>query len=602
MSDDIRENTAPRGAGGLRPLPSIATAIRTRWLVIVIGLAIGLVIGLVAANASEPRYAATTTVRVGSGLVPVGDFRPDTLWADDQVAFAKTRPVLDAIAEEIGDGLDGDDVAERLGVVAEANSNFLLFTWNDASVGEAEDRADAAAAVYLEEAQAEAEDRWEDHDRLLENLIAAYDPADQRAIDLQAERVALEETVVDPGKVAGTADGTAERTSLSPMVSAVAGGLAGLLLGAAAAYLLHLRSPRRDEDDDAFGVFGTADEEAFLSGAYPTGRAMAHMAAGEHYPASYAYAGGGYATARVGGTSVLERRDGGAAGPYDDGYPDAYDDAYLADDAYDASGDAVTVWSTEELATSDDESVQPDESVADEVDEVDDREAVETDDDEPLAGAYASAVDQPAEPFERPYEVPFEPQVSEDTTLPPLPPRPEARRRGPGDGFRLVGLGAPRPNPAPRPAAPAGPAGAYVGPPAALGAPGALPVIAEILDADDEAALAGIGLAVSPWLLTMEADDPGAELRLGVYVTPDLDAASVDLVRRGLRAVGAAGRLEIALVDITVPTWRIDFEACDAIVLVAGATAWAENAMRVARLHVDAADVPALGVVRVHAG
>ncbi|WP_028472864.1 hypothetical protein [Nocardioides alkalitolerans] len=583
MSDDIRNSAASRASGsGLKPLPSIATAFRTRWLVIVIGLAIGLVVGLVAANASEPRYSATTTVRVGSGLVPVGDFRPDTLWADDQVAFAGTRPVQEAIAEEIGDGVSADDVAENLTVMAEANSNFLLFSWTDGTPVAAESRADAAAEVYLVEARTEAEDRWAEHDQLLENLIAAYDPADQRAIDLQAERVALEETVVDAGKIAGDADTTAQRTSLSPVVSAVAGGLAGLLLGAAAAYLLHVRRPRGDDDLDEVHGYGELDAAGHS-------RAQAYVPAGE-YPVSYAYAGGGVATARVGGTTVLERWNGpyvdvdGRLHGYDDGYDDGFDDAR---DVHGVPGEPAE-WSTEELADADASS------------EGRDDEVLEPDD---VVEAYASGDDQPAEPFERPYEMPFEPRPTPETAggatgeLPPLPSRPTRtgpRRRTPGDGFRLVGLATPETGP--RVVGPV-----HAGPPAAMtGVPGALPVVADIVDTDDEAALAGIGLSVSPWLLTMEADDPGAELRLGVYVTPDLDASSVDLVRRGLRAVGAAGRLEIVLVDITVPTWRIDFEACDAIVLVAGATGWAENAMRVARLHVDAADVPALGVVRVH--
>ncbi|MFW6774490.1 hypothetical protein ACOACO_09415 [Nocardioides sp. CPCC 205120] len=426
------ETTGPDETAGerreLRRLPTLAAAVRAHRLHLLVGMALGLLAGLLVAGLSQPTYAATATVRVGSGLVPVGDFRPDTLWAEDQVALTRTPPVREAIAEEIGDGTTADDVARRLGVVAETNSNYLLFTWTDDDAEEAEERADTAAEVYLERAQEEAVQRWESHDALLADLIAAYDAEDPRAAELVEERITLEETVVDPGKVAGAAAGTARQTSLAPAAHVLAGLLGGLLLGLVSAYLWHLRSPN-------------APRQLALAG-------------------SGAAPGGGLAGA------VRRRRSG-------------------ARDQVPGGG------STSQ------------------------RGAIRT-----------GGRDVPV--------------LADD-----------------------------------------------------------LNVLAAVRRDAPDGALAPIGLGVTGWLLRREQEDPGAELRLGVYVTPDLDPSAADLVRRGVRAVGADGRLEIDLLDVTLPNWRIDFEACDGVVVVVGTSRWAADALDVARLHLAAVDVTVLGRVEV---
>ncbi|MDT9594390.1 hypothetical protein RDV89_15000 [Nocardioides zeae] len=228
----------------LRTLPALGTALRTGWRHLVVGLVLGVVAGGLVAATSPSVYQATTTVRVGGGLVPVGDFRPDTLWAEDQVALAGTAPVRDAMAARIGGGIDADDVADSLAVTAETNSNYLVFTWTDDDPAAAERGADLAALVYIWQAKEEAEQRWQGHDTLLVSLIKQLDDDDPRAEDLRAERVQLEETVVDPGKIAGRAEGTARQTSLGTPSHLLAGGLGGLVLGAVSAYLWFVR--RRD--------------------------------------------------------------------------------------------------------------------------------------------------------------------------------------------------------------------------------------------------------------------------------------------------------------------------------------------------------------------
>lgn len=225
----------------LRSLPALGAAFRAGRVHLLVGLALGLVAGLAVAWLSPTTYQATATVRVGSGLVPVGDFRPDTLWAEDQVALARTTPVREAIAERVGGGVDADDVASRLGVTAETNSNYLVFTWTASSASDAESGADAAALTYLEQARDEAEQRWQGHDNLLVSLIEQLGPDDPRAKELVEQRITLEETIVDPGKVAGQAAGSARRTSLSPPAHVLAGSLGGLVLGAVSAYLWYVR-------------------------------------------------------------------------------------------------------------------------------------------------------------------------------------------------------------------------------------------------------------------------------------------------------------------------------------------------------------------------
>lgn len=247
MSEPIRTNEPFRPE--LRTLPAVGEALRAGWLLLVVGLVLGVVAGAVVAGLSPATYRATATARVGSGLTAIGDFGADALWADDQVAFARTTPVREAIAEAIsdatGDTVTAKVVTRRLTVLAEEKSNYLQFIWTAGTQAEAEEGADLAAQAYVEVAGDEAEAQWETHDQQLAGLIAASDPDDPRLDTLLQERTELQEIVIDPGKLAGSADGTARKTSLA----GYAGGVAGLVLGAGAAYVWFLRRVRGGDAD-----------------------------------------------------------------------------------------------------------------------------------------------------------------------------------------------------------------------------------------------------------------------------------------------------------------------------------------------------------------
>lgn len=461
MHDDTEPTSATQPDTGLRRPPSLAGAVRRHWPHVVVGLVVGLLLGTTVAATSAPEYHAQATVRVGGGLVPVGDFSSDTLWADDQVALTRTDPVRRAVAEEIGDGVDLGDVEDRLSVTVEESSNYMVFTWTDDSAGRAESRAEAAAEVYLDRAEELAVERWRSHDARLAALQEETDPDGDRGQQLVLERMGLEETVIDPGTVASEASGTAQRASLPAAAHVAAGGVGGLLVGIASAYLAQVRGPRRP--DGGAGVGGVA------------------VATAPPVPG----AGPAYAP-----TTRPERsRTDGARG---------------------ARGERG---------------------------ERDERDGTAT----RTAGGGRRPTGGLAAFF---------------------------RERG-GDGTEpLDDTG--------------------------------LPVLAEVRDhRQDGSDVAAVGVALAPWLLERESEDPGEDFRLGVYVTPDLPEDAAGVVRRGLRVVGAENRVEVEVVDLGRPSWRVDFEACDAVVVVVGASGWSNDALRVARLHLAAVDVEVLGLVRV---
>ncbi|MDR6175732.1 hypothetical protein QE364_000349 [Nocardioides zeae] len=447
MHDDTELASETRPGSELRRPPSLAGAVRRRWIHVVVGLAVGLLLGVAVAATSAPAYHAQATVRVGGGLVAVGDFTSDTLWADDQVALTRTDPVRRAVAERIGDGTDLDDVADRLSVTVEESSNYLVFTWTDDTAARAESRAETAAEVYLEQAEAQAVERWRAHDTRLAGLQDETDPEGNRGQQLVLERMRLEETVIDPGSVASEAAGTAEQSSLPTAAHVVAGGAGGLLVGIASAYLAQVRNPRRPTPAAA--------------------PAVAVAAAAPPLPT----------TPR-------------ASKPATDAARNRHD--RLREERGEA---ATTRRPTGGLATF-------------------------------------------------------------------------FRERGDNGGEPLDDTG--------------------------------LPVLAEVRDTrSDGSDVVAVGVAIAPWLLEREAEDPGEEFRLGVYVTPDLPEDAAEIVRRGLRVVGAENRLQVETVDLGRPTWRVDFEACDAVVVLVGSTSWSNDALRVARLHLAAVDVEVLGLVRV---
>lgn len=436
--------TSPTRPRELRSLPALGSAVLAGRTHLLVGAALGLLAGLLVALVSPTTYAATATVRVGSGLVPVGDFRPDTLWADDQVALANTPPVREAVAERIGGDVDADDVATRLGIVAETDANYLVFTWTAGSAEEAERGADAAALAYLDSARDEAEQRWQGHDNLLVALIEDLGPDDPRSKGLAEERVSLQETIVDPGKVAGEAAGTARQTSLGAGSHVLAGTLGGLVLGVVSAYLALLRR------------------------------------------------GGTARTATAGPRSGVRWgvRSGVRSGA--------------------ASGGGL------------------------------------------LAGRVR------------------------------LP-----RRR-------------PRPTPA-------GPGAPSVGAAPAPGAPTArddarddhgMPVLLEAGATGSPA----LGRALVAWVLRHEQAGSAAAARLGAHATPGAPAGAVDVVRTALRDVGVEGRVEVVEVDTARPTWRDEFAQLDGVVVVTGDDARSDEAVGLARLHLDAVDVEVLGLVRVGGG
>lgn len=225
----------------LVPMTGIVASLTSRWYLLVIGLLWGAGAGLALGAMLPTTYDASSAVRLGSGLVPIGEMSAPTTWADDQVGLATTRSTLGAIAEELGE--DGPEVVEeRLTVAARENTSFLDFTYAADSAALAEAGADTAAKVYLQVAERDARQRWQDQADLITELLARA--PEREVAELRSQRQALNRTVVDPGEVVESAAGLAERSGVPRAALPVAGGLGGLLLAGALGYLLEARSPR----------------------------------------------------------------------------------------------------------------------------------------------------------------------------------------------------------------------------------------------------------------------------------------------------------------------------------------------------------------------
>ena len=260
------EPTTPRPVSGILP------AARARWLVLLLTALLGLGVGAAAALLIPESYKATTTVRVGAGLVPVGDMNASSNWAQDQAVLAQTQMVLTGIGDQVGQ--TADEVRSSLSVAQRGTTSYLDFTYSADDAQRAEKGADVAAAAYLETARGEAEQRWQAQIDRIDDLVA--DTSGSHRADLVAERQKLNQTVVDPGRVIQGAAGQATRATVSPVLLPVAGLLGGLLLGAAVAYLLEARSPRRRDADGDAVESETASDRGFvdLGRLDPSGRAL----------------------------------------------------------------------------------------------------------------------------------------------------------------------------------------------------------------------------------------------------------------------------------------------------------------------------------------
>ncbi|GAB2875277.1 hypothetical protein [Nocardioides pacificus] len=233
--------TPPPATERLVPMTSIVPSMTSRWYLLVVGLLWGVAAGLALGTLVPTTYSATAAVRLGSGLVPVGQMSAPTSWADDQVGLATTRSTLTAIAEELGE--EGPDVvAQRLTVTARENTSFVDFGYSADSAALAEAGADTAARIYLEVAERDARANWQAQIDVVQKLILTA--PEWEVPELRRQRQALNRTVVDPGEVAEGAAGQAEQGGVNRAAFPVAGGLGGLLLAAALAYLLEARSPR----------------------------------------------------------------------------------------------------------------------------------------------------------------------------------------------------------------------------------------------------------------------------------------------------------------------------------------------------------------------
>ncbi|WP_164519656.1 hypothetical protein [Nocardioides ferulae] len=243
LTETRPETTLPDAShpeSGLRPVTGIWPAISARWRLLPIGLLLGLGIGAAAAVLVPTTYDATATVRVGAGLVPVGEMNPGSDWAQDQAVLARTEMVLTAIGDRLGE--EPEVVGDRLTVAQHGETSYLDFSYTADTGSRAERGADTAAAIYLQVAQADAERRWQDQVDLLDDLVAEASGSERAA--LRAQRRTLERTVVDPGRTVQSASGEAQRATVDPSAFPLAGALGGLLLAAAVAYLLEARSPR----------------------------------------------------------------------------------------------------------------------------------------------------------------------------------------------------------------------------------------------------------------------------------------------------------------------------------------------------------------------
>ena len=102
----------------LRTVPPFVPTVRDRWPLVAAMLVLGLALGYLLAAVSPTPYTATATVRIGNGLVAVGETQNDNgLTGRNEAGMAVLPAQLRTIATTLGGNATWREVGKKLEVV-----------------------------------------------------------------------------------------------------------------------------------------------------------------------------------------------------------------------------------------------------------------------------------------------------------------------------------------------------------------------------------------------------------------------------------------------------------------------------------------------------
>lgn len=227
----------------------VLNALKRRWLILALAMAIGALAGGAFALATPERYASTASLVVSPVVSnPLTGAREDVNIRTEQEILGSRE-----VARRAAESLDMEDGTAALRgdveIAAPSGSQILQVTVRADTPELAADSANAIAESYLElrmEAAANVTDRYlEGVDQQIEDLsLGASTPANDGLIErLQQQRSSVALSDPSPGRIIGAAAPPSGPSGPGLMITLAGGAMAGLLLGVAFAVLRERLDP-----------------------------------------------------------------------------------------------------------------------------------------------------------------------------------------------------------------------------------------------------------------------------------------------------------------------------------------------------------------------
>ncbi|MFI5426976.1 hypothetical protein [Aeromicrobium sp. UC242_57] len=248
-------------------LTDIASSLRSRWPVLILGALLGLGLGVLASYAIPAKYDATTTVSVNpmnAGPLAASADAAKSVSMPTEAGLATSRKVATAASEALAPRyvISPATITDSTSVTSPDDSLILNISYSGTTAAQAAAGADAVAEAYLQTRRTQAADSVTRLATAARNQIAAIQvqakrpvnasAISQRTLQVQADSLAvkladLNNLDLNPGQVVGSAVVPTKPSTpgIVPM------GAAGLVIGLFAAIPFALL--RRKQEDPEIG-------------------------------------------------------------------------------------------------------------------------------------------------------------------------------------------------------------------------------------------------------------------------------------------------------------------------------------------------------------
>jgi capsular polysaccharide biosynthesis protein len=261
-------------APGESTFGSYGAFLRRRRTSVLGGALAGILVALAIVTLGPQTYAATTEVLVlGQVTGPAADQRA-TVNLDDEAQLLTSTEVLQGAAQRLGPGTAPEEIVEAVEASVAANTTVLSITYRASDPQTARRGADALAAAYLDQRQAQAHSRldaalgWLDREQAevekqLQEVLVRIGRAEEQPTDranrtvlisrlrqLRWQQADVAASVPLGGRIVSAAAlPTSPRTPI-PALVLISGAMAGLLAGCALGGLREYLSPRIRSAED----------------------------------------------------------------------------------------------------------------------------------------------------------------------------------------------------------------------------------------------------------------------------------------------------------------------------------------------------------------